>query len=148
MEIVVDFESWSRAATGGALIGIAAAVMILGSGRIAGVSGILGGLVFGPEKDEAPWRGLFLLGLVVGAFLMILLRPELGKATLQVGWLGMIAAGLLVGFGVRMGGGCTSGHGVCGIARFSRRSLVATVTFMVTGMLMVLVVRHVLGVQG
>lgn len=132
---------------GGALIGLSAALMILANGRIAGVSGVLGGLVLERKSDEVSWRGLFLVGMIAGALLMVLVRPELAKATLQVGWLGMIAAGLVVGLGVRMGGGCTSGHGVCGIARFSKRSTLATLTFMLTGAVTVWLLRHVLGGQ-
>ena len=145
MEIIVDFESWSRAAMGGGLIGLSAALLILANGRIAGVSGVLGGLIFERATGDAAWRILFLAGMVTGAFLMVLLRPELASATLQVDWPGMIVAGLLVGFGVRMGGGCTSGHGVCGIARFSARSIIATCTFMVVAAATVFLVRHVIG---
>lgn len=145
MDIVVDLASWMRAGTGGAMIGIAAALLFALNGRIAGVSGVLGTLVLDRPTGEAPWRSLFLIGLMLGALLMSLLRPDFGSATLQAGWPGMIAAGLIVGFGTRMGTGCTSGHGVCGMARLSRRSITATMTFMVAGFVTVFVMRHVIG---
>jgi uncharacterized membrane protein YedE/YeeE len=94
------------------MIGLAAAVMIIFNGRIAGVSGVLGGLLLDRKTSEAPWRALFLGGLMLGALLVMLARPDLANAALKTGWIGMIAAGLIVGFGTRMGSGCTSGHGV------------------------------------
>lgn len=145
MDIVVDLASWTRAGIGGAMIGIAAALLFSLNGRIAGVSGVLGTLVLDRPAGEAPWRGLFLAGLLLGALLMSLLRPDLAASTLQTGWPGMIAAGLIVGFGTRMGSGCTSGHGVCGMARLSRRSITATMTFMAAGFATVFVMRHVFG---
>jgi uncharacterized membrane protein YedE/YeeE len=145
MDIVVDLASWTRAGLGGAMIGLAAALLFAFNGRIAGVSGVFGTLVLERSSGEAPWRSLFLLGLMLGALLMSLLRPDLARATLQTGWPGMIAAGLIVGFGTRMGSGCTSGHGVCGMARLSTRSIVATMTFMAAGFATVFVMRHVIG---
>ena len=145
MDIVVDLASWTRAGIGGAMIGIAAALLFALNGRIAGVSGVLGTLLLDRPSGEAPWRSLFLLGLMLGALLMSLLRPDIAAATLQTGWPGMIAAGLIVGFGTRMGSGCTSGHGVCGMARLSRRSITATMTFMAAGFATVFVMRHVIG---
>lgn len=145
MDIVVNVESWTRAAMGGGLIGLAAALMILFNGRIAGVSGVLGGLVLDRKTSETPWRALFLGGLMLGALVVMLARPDLTEAGLETGWIGMVAAGLVVGFGTRMGSGCTSGHGVCGIGRLSRRSIVATCTFMAAGFVTVYVLRHVLG---
>lgn len=145
MDIVVNVDSWIRAAVGGAMIGIAAALMFGLNGRIAGVSGVLGGLLFDRKAGDTPWRSLFLAGLVLGALLMGALRPDLAQSALQTGWVGMIAAGLIVGFGTRMGSGCTSGHGVCGIARLSRRSILATCTFMAAGFATVFVLRHLLG---
>lgn len=147
MEIVVNVEAWIKAAMGGGMIGLAAALMMLANGRIAGVSGVLGGLLFDRNPNERAWRGLFVVGLGVGASLTALLRPDLAVMTPQVGWLGLIVAGAVVGFGTRMGSGCTSGHGVCGIGRLSARSLVATATFMASGFVTVFVVRHVLGWQ-
>ncbi|MGQ0699420.1 MAG: YeeE/YedE family protein [Panacagrimonas sp.] len=127
------------------MIGLAAALMIVFNGRIAGVSGVLGGLVLDRKGAETPWRSLFLGGLIVGALLVGLLRPDLAAVSLQTGWIGTIAAGLIVGFGTRMGSGCTSGHGVCGIGRLSQRSIVATCTFMAAGFATVFALRHLLG---
>jgi hypothetical protein len=127
---------------GGALIGIAAALLILGNGRIAGISGIAGGLLSDRAGGRA-WRVLFLLGLVAGA----LAAARLGAGPLpeiEAGWPLIVIAGLLVGFGTRLGGGCTSGHGVCGLARLSPRSVVATVLFMAAGMATVFLLRHVI----
>lgn len=145
MDIVIDIPSWIRAAAGGAMIGTAAALLFALNGRIAGVSGVLGTLILDRPAGESPWRAVFLAGLVLGALLMSLLRPDLAMSTLQTGWGGMIVAGLVVGFGTRMGSGCTSGHGVCGMARLSRRSILATLTFMAAGFATVFVLRHVIG---
>ncbi len=127
----------------GTLIGLAAVLLLAGSGRIAGVSGILAGTLT-PTGDGRLWRWLFLGGLVIGCALVRLAgyAPELSisASTAQI-----IVAGLAVGVGTRLGNGCTSGHGVCGIARFSARSLVATVTFIVAGAATVFVVHHVIG---
>lgn len=147
MEVVVDLQSWARAAAGGALIGLAAALMIVLNGRIAGVSGVLGGLVLDRKREEQPWRAVFLGGLMLGALIVMVALPQLASGELKTGWVGMIAAGLIVGFGTRMGSGCTSGHGVCGIGRLSQRSIVATLTFMGAGFVTVFVMRHLLGVQ-
>ncbi|MGQ0529931.1 MAG: YeeE/YedE family protein [Panacagrimonas sp.] len=146
MDIVVNLDSWIRAAVGGGMIGLAAALMVIFNGRIAGVSGVLGGLVLDRSESEIPWRTLFLAGLIIGAAVVAMVRPDLAQASLQTGWIGMIAAGLIVGFGTRMGSGCTSGHGVCGIGRLSQRSIVATCMFMAAGFLTVFVLRHLLGV--
>lgn len=129
---------------GGALIGLSASLLLLFNGRVAGISGIAGGLLW-PARGEASWRAAFLGGLVGGGLLLRALWPTtLGTATVQgAPWL--VVAGLLVGLGTRLGNGCTSGHGVCGLARGARRSLVATLTFMATGALTVFLVRHVLG---
>lgn len=128
---------------GGLLIGISAVALLLFLGRIAGIGGIVWGAV-SAQPDNA-WRWLFILGLLVGPFLYHTATgtPYPGESPLQ--WWHAVAGGLLVGFGVKMGSGCTSGHGVCGIGRLSPRSLVATITFMATGILTVYVVRHVLG---
>lgn len=145
MDIVVNVDSWTRAAIGGGMIGLAAALLVVFNGRVAGVSGVLGGLLLDRKASETPWRALFLGGLMFGALLVMLVRPDLAGAALKTGWVGMIAAGLIVGFGTRMGSGCTSGHGVCGIGRLSQRSIVATCTFMAAGFVTVFVMRHVLG---
>jgi uncharacterized protein len=128
---------------GGVLIGLSAAVVLLGLGRIAGVSGIYAGLLQ-PTSGDLAWRSAFVLGLVAGGLVMAQLAPQrftlVGPASLFV----VALAGLLVGFGTRLGGGCTSGHGVCGIGRGSLRSVVATVTFIATGALTVFLTHHVL----
>ena len=130
-----------QALVGGLLIGTAATLTLWTSGRIAGISGILAGSLF-QKGQEALWRGLFLCGLLLGGATYSLFNGGLEIET-EATPLMTILAGLLVGFGTRMGNGCTSGHGVCGIARFSRRSLVATITFMMVAMLTVWVIRHV-----
>lgn len=145
MNVLIDVDSWLRAAAGGLLIGLAAAVMIVFNGRIAGVSGVLGGLMFDGNGSDRRWRSMFLGGMVLGAVLLTTLVASLPAGRLQTGWLGMAIAGLIVGYGTRMGSGCTSGHGVCGIARLSTRSITATITFMAFGALTVFVIRHLLG---
>jgi uncharacterized protein len=131
-------------AIGGILIGLSAAALLIGHGRIAGISGVLGGALQ-PEKGETAWRAYFLVGLIGGGTIIALVRPTAFPSASEVSAPLLIVAGLLVGFGTRLGGGCTSGHGVCGIGRLSLRSLFATVTFMATGAATVFLVRHVLG---
>ena len=128
---------------GGALIGAAAVLLLLANGRIAGISGIVGGLLTRATSDLG-WRIAFVLGLWLGALVYWLVRGELFAVELAASWPVMVIAGMLVGFGTRMGGGCTSGHGVCGIARLSKRSIVATLVFMGAGIVTVFVTRHVL----
>ena len=128
---------------GGALIGLAAAALLALTGKTAGVSGILDGLLRG-EQGEFGWKLAFVAGLLAGGAGMLWLRPESFPAS-PVESLGFaVAGGLLVGFGTRLGGGCTSGHGVCGLGRLSRRSLVGTILFMAVGMLVV-ALRRALG---
>jgi uncharacterized membrane protein YedE/YeeE len=128
---------------GGALIGLAAVLLLVANGRIAGVSGIVGGLLARAPGDTG-WRAAFVLGLWLGAFVYCAVRGELLPVELETALPPTVAAGLLVGLGTRLGSGCTSGHGVCGIARFSRRSMVATAIFMAAGIATVFVMRHVL----
>jgi uncharacterized membrane protein YedE/YeeE len=135
------FTPW-HAAAGGVLIGLAAAIFALFNGRIAGISGILGGL-FRPVRADVGWRLAFVAGLV-GAPLAYALLAPLPAPQIDAGYLTLVLAGLLVGIGTRYGSGCTSGHGVCGISRMSPRSLIATATFMGAGFLTVLVARHLL----
>lgn len=128
---------------GGTLIGVAAALLLVANGRIAGISGIVGGLLRRPAGDTA-WRALFVAGLLGGGVVLQLVRPSaIGPSLVGVPLL--VVAGLLVGFGTSMGSGCTSGHGVCGIGRLSPRSIVATVTFMLAGAVTTYVLRHLLG---
>ena len=137
------FTPW-HAAAGGAAIGLAAALFLLVNGRIAGISGILGGLLK-PGKGDIGWRVAFLAGLV-GAPLAYALVAALPTPQIDAGYGALVAAGLLVGVGTRYGSGCTSGHGVCGLSRLSPRSLVATGAFMAAGFVTVFVARHVLGI--
>ena len=130
------------ALAGGALIGLAAALFVLLNGRIAGISGIVGGLLR-PAAGGAGWRLAFLAGLI-DAPLVYALAAALPRPQIDAGWTALVAAGLLVGVGTRYGAGCTSGHGVCGLARLSPRSLVATLAFMAAGFATVFVVRHLL----
>lgn len=126
---------------GGALIGLAAVLLMALNGRIAGISGILGGLL-SPATGDKAWRLAFIAGLIAVPPLALLLGRRLPAADMPTSWPLIVVAGLLVGFGTRLGSGCTSGHGVCGIARLSVRSLVATAVFMVAAVLTVAVVRH------
>jgi uncharacterized protein len=130
------------ALAGGALIGVAAAMFLLFNGRIAGISGILGGLLR-PRQGEIGWRLAFVIGLIA-APLTYQLFALLPMSRIVAGESTLIIAGLLVGLGTRYGSGCTSGHGVCGLSRFSIRSLVATLLFMAAGFATVFVTRHLL----
>jgi uncharacterized membrane protein YedE/YeeE len=140
--MMTEFEPIS-AIVGGLLIGLAASVLLLANGRIAGISGILG-RTLALESGELSWRILFLLGLPVGAGLVGIIQGGL-VADVRASIPRLVVAGVLVGFGTQLGNGCTSGHGVCGISRGSRRSIAATCTFMITAAAVVFIVRHVLG---
>lgn len=129
---------------GGLLIGIAAALLMLLNGRVAGISGILGGALAGSADDKA-WRLAFLAGLILAPIFLRVIGQAVPEPQMPASWLMVVAAGLLVGLGARLGGGCTSGHGVCGIARLSARSIAATAIFMVSAVLVVAITRHVLG---
>lgn len=137
-----NFTPWA-ALLGGLLIGLAAAGFVLVNGRIAGISGILGGLISAKAGDKS-WRIAF-IGGILAAPLAYQLFAALPPAQIDAGWPLLLAAGLLTGIGTRYGSGCTSGHGVCGLSRLSPRSLVATLTFMGAGFATVFVVRHLLG---
>ncbi|MGU3466707.1 YeeE/YedE family protein [Methylobacterium sp. C33D] len=130
---------------GGALIGASAALLLLANGRIAGISGILGGLLdglLGPAARDWSWRAAFLAGLLAGPALYRLAAGQWPDVRADASWPMLIAAGLLVGFGTRLGSGCTSGHGVCGLARLSPRSFAAVGTFMAAAIVTVFLVRH------
>jgi len=136
------FTPWSSLA-GGVLIGLATAIFALLNGRIAGISGVIGGLLK-PARGDVAWRAAFVLGLV-GAPLVYMLFTVLPTLQIDAGYGALGVAGLFVGVGTRYGSGCTSGHGVCGLSRLSPRSLVATATFMGAGFLTVFVIRHLSG---
>ncbi|WP_421885939.1 YeeE/YedE family protein [Methylibium sp.] len=143
--MVIDwnaFTPWSALA-GGLLIGLAAAMFALLNGRIAGISGVVGGLVR-PVWGDAAWRVAFVAGLI-GAPLVYLLFAALPTPQIDAGFGTLVVAGLLVGAGSRYGAGCTSGHGICGLSRLSPRSLVATAMFMGAGFVTVFTARHVFG---
>jgi uncharacterized membrane protein YedE/YeeE len=127
----MDGSSIAIALLGGALLGLGGALLLLSNGRLAGISGIVGGL-FQPARGEWGWRAMFVLGLVGGGAVFAALQPAAfmpARGPLPL----LVVAGIVVGFGSRLGGGCTSGHGVCGLSRLSKRSIVGTVTFMLTG---------------
>jgi uncharacterized protein len=131
------------ALAGGMLIGLAAAMLVLLNGRIAGISGILGGLLR-PLRGDAAWRVAFLAGLM-GAPMVYRMFSTLPPVQVDARYGPLVVAGLLVGVGTRYGSGCTSGHGVCGLSRLSPRSLIATVAFMGAGFAVVFVMRHIVG---
>jgi uncharacterized protein len=128
---------------GGLLIGLSTVLLILFNGRIAGISGIVGGLL-ARKGTEIGWRAVFVVGLLLGAFVYMLATGDALPVNVQASMPVLVVAGLLVGFGTRLGSGCTSGHGVSGIARFSRRSIVATLVFFVTAIFTVFLAHHVL----
>lgn len=136
----LDIRSWLNALLGGALIGVSVSLMLYLKGRVTGISGILHSALV-QKKEPNAWRWMFILGLISGGALLQVIQPEsIGAPVLQESWLlGM--AGLLVGFGTLLGSGCTSGHGVCGISRWSPRSLLATIVFISTGVLSVAFLR-------
>ncbi|MEW6268710.1 MAG: YeeE/YedE thiosulfate transporter family protein [Thermodesulfobacteriota bacterium] len=136
--------TWLTALLGGALIGLSASLLLLGDGRIAGISGILAG-VLTPVRGEVAWRVLFLAGLATGGIAVRLVAPRALAIEAPQALAVYAVAGVLVGLGARLGGGCTSGHGVCGVSRLSRRSLIATSAFIASGAATVYVVRHLLG---
>jgi uncharacterized protein len=136
-----NFTPWSALA-GGIMLGLASALFILVNGRILGISGIVGGLLR-PQPKDLGWRMSFLLGLLIAPVLYMLMGGSV-VARIDAGWVTVVVAGLLVGFGTRYGSGCTSGHGVCGLSRLSPRSLVATLAFMGAGFVTVFLTRHAL----
>lgn len=143
--IEIDWNSFTPAAaiSGGVIIGLAATLLLLINGRIAGISGILGTLLR-PTKGDIAWRIAFLVG-IIGAPSLWLLAGDLPAIKIEASYPVLVAAGLIVGIGTRYGSGCTSGHGVCGISRFSPRSIVATLSFMAGGFFTVYLIRHIIG---
>ena len=141
--MTIDWTHFTPGAAlaGGLLIGLAAAWLLLQSGRVLGASGLLGGLV-PPRAGDWTWRAEAILGLIAAPF-VARLAFQAHPPTIAAGWATLILGGLLVGFGTRLANGCTSGHGVCGLARLSPRSLAATATFMAAGFATVFLVRHV-----
>lgn len=129
---------------GGMLIGLSAAALLLFDGKIAGISGIVGGIL-SPTKNDTLWRLFFVVGLLTGGVFFYSISPQSFEIGISRSTGALILAGLLVGFGTRLGNGCTSGHGVCGVSRLSKRSILATVTFMATGILTVFIINHLLG---
>lgn len=140
--MIAEFDPVSGL-VGGALIGLATLILLLGNGRIAGISGILGNLF--ADRPDLPWRAAFLVGLIAGPALWLMLSGGAYPIEVTSSLPLLIGAGLLVGFGTRMGSGCTSGHGICGLGRFSPRSLVSTLAFMAVAAVTVFIIRHVVG---
>ena len=139
-----NFTPWMSLG-GGILLGIASAVFILINGRILGISGILGGLL-APKTGDVGWRIAFVLGMLAAPITMSLLTPDdfISAPRIDADYVMIVIAGLLVGYGTRLGSGCTSGHGVCGLSRLSPRSMVATGIFMAAGFVIVFVIRHLI----
>ena len=134
-------SAWMLALAGGVLIGLSATLLLWLDGRVAGVSGIFNGVLF-PAPGDVTWRLAFLVGLVAAAGLYMAFVPGAPVPRGDFPRVGLVVAGVLVGFGTRMGNGCTSGHGVCGIARLSPRSIAAVLVFMATAIATTFVVRH------
>jgi uncharacterized membrane protein YedE/YeeE len=132
------------AAIGGGLIGLASVLLMLLTGRIAGISGILGGLL-NPRSGEIGWRIAFIAGLILAPLMAGLIGHGMRPPQMPASWTVIVGAGLLVGFGTRLAGGCTSGHGICGMARLSARSIAATVVFMAVAITTVALTHHVFG---
>ena len=144
MSIQIDWQAFTPISlVGGLMLGVATVILLLGIGRIAGISGIVSSVL--KPKNIEMWQVLFIAGLIISPLLYSLARP-LPDIEITTSLPLLIGAGLLVGFGTRFGSGCTSGHGICGNARLSKRSMAATVTFMLFGALTVYVGRHVLGI--
>ena len=135
-------QDWINAGMGGVLIGIAVSLMLLLNGRVTGISGIING-VLAPVKGDTMWRAMFIGGLFLGGVVMGQINPKVFENTINTSLGTTVIAGLLVGFGTILGSGCTSGHGVCGISRMSKRSLTATIIFMAAGIATVFLFRNI-----
>jgi uncharacterized membrane protein YedE/YeeE len=144
--MVIDWLSFTPIPSllGGIILGVAAALYVLLHGRILGISGIVSGLLH-PKLADSAWRVSLVLGLISAPFLVALFFGIIPVVEIDSGWLAIVIAGLLVGFGAQYGSGCTSGHGICGLSRLSPRSLVATLAFMSAGFVMVFIIRHMIG---
>jgi len=142
---MIDFQIYLMPLLGGFLIGCAVLILMLSIGRIAGISGITSSLLNTKSEGGKLWRIVFIIGLILGPFILNIFELSqqsfIGTASIPV----IIISGFLVGFGSHLGNGCTSGHGVCGIGRFSKRSLLATCSFMTSAMITVYIIRHLLG---
>lgn len=143
----IDWISFTPipALLGGMILGVAAALYVLLHGRILGISGIISGLLR-PQLTDSAWRVALVFGLISAPFLAALFFGIFPIVEIEVDWIALVIAGLLVGFGAQYGSGCTSGHGICGLSRLSPRSLVATLSFMSAGFITVFVIRHLIGV--
>ncbi len=139
----IDPQSIINAIMGGVLIGLSASLLLVINGHVAGISAIMATFLR-PEGRELRWRSAFMAGLLAGGMALVVMSPEVIQVAQGRSLFDLLAAGVVVGFGVRMGNGCTSGHGVCGLARFSKRSLVATLSFMATGFITATAI-HLLG---
>ena len=150
MHIIIHWQNFTPVSSlfGGMLIGLASALLMVFRGKIAGISGILGGLIDTDTSANSHrlWRALFLIGIVGSSFVYAFFSP-LPQPNISASLRTLIAAGLLVGFGTRMGSGCTSGHGICGLSRLSFRSLIATISFMFSGIVICYLFLHVLRVS-
>jgi uncharacterized membrane protein YedE/YeeE len=142
-----NFTPYS-ALIGGALIGLSAALLLFLNGRIAGISGIVGKALFPEQRGDVGWRMFFLAGLVLGPLVLRLINGNAVLFRIETSLPVLVLAGLLVGYGTSLGVGCTSGHGICGLARLSPRSALATVIFMIVAGMTVYIVRHWIGVKG
>ncbi|WP_029891408.1 YeeE/YedE family protein [Polycyclovorans algicola] len=145
MDILIDYPAWGRGLAGGVMIGVSALLLMASQGKIAGISGVVGGLLPAGQADQRGWRLRFLLGLLGGALLVQWMTGQPVTTAIPAPLGLMVLAGLVVGVGTRMGSGCTSGHGVCGLGRRSPRSLVAVMVFMGVAVATVFVMRHVVG---
>lgn len=135
-------HEWILALIGGIIIGISVSIMLLFNGRVTGISGIIFGILT-PKKEDLLWRITFLLGLFIGGIILNLYNPIFFQNTLSASNFKIIIAGLLVGFGTILGSGCTSGHGICGMSRLSIRSILATLTFIFSGIITVLLLKKI-----
>lgn len=142
--IETAFTPWAST-FGGVLIGVASTLLMLVLGRVMGATGVLAGFFQPASRQDFGWRAALLAGMVTGPLIVLLFTGEMPAVQVPISTLAMIVGGVIVGVGVTYGGGCTSGHGVCGMARLSPRSLVATVTFMVFTFATVFIIRHVIG---